>query len=335
MQSTSSRYSSQQLSGMSHNYPLSSYQGDEQRSYQAFNQSTNQGQGIYNPFNYTQFNQSFNQAQAQHMSQSVNHSNRHSGNYSYPVQQSNNHTTSQSIDQSIQKASTSILESMNTGFGMINPNHQYPPFNQTINQLMNQSMVQPHAMNQSVEPRRSRHIKTNHAMRLLKQSFVENSKPSKDAMRSMTRSTGCTYAEICRWFRNERHKAKKAKVNYQSIKQSNKSNKGSLSQQSIDQATKRSTELSSADDLVNLIESGSSSTPSSPSSRTTTISPNMSGMDNINNQSFLGQLMTQSMNQSANQSFKGQHSVQHDSIGVAEWISTFHSNLDFDHLNKM
>lgn len=203
----------------------------------------------------------------------MNPSNRHSINCSYPAQPSISQQTTQPLIQSINSSFMSILESMNNRFGMIHPTH--PPFNQSLNQLMNQSMVQTAAI-QSAKHRRSRHIKTNHAMRLLQQSFVENSKPSKDAMRSMTQSTGCTYADICRWFRNKRHKVKKDKINYQSIKQLNKSNKGSLSQQSIDQAIQRS----SADDLVSLIGSGFSSTPSSPSSRATTVSHNTSGIIN-------------------------------------------------------
>jgi hypothetical protein len=69
-------------------------------------------------------------------------------------------------------------------------------------------ITQPLTMNYAYpvdeEPRRTRRIKSNHAVRVLKAAFAANPKPSKEAMRAWQGETGCTYTEICRWFRNER-----------------------------------------------------------------------------------------------------------------------------------
>lgn len=205
--------------------------------------------------------------------------------------------------------SMNMYESVNDGAGHVN----YASLSQVMNESINQLSAQ-YAMSQSVRPRKSRHIKTTHAMRTLKQLFVENCKPSKDAMRSMTLSTGCTYAEVCRWFRNERHKAKKAKINYQLIKQSNKSNRP------MHQATDQSTNMSSSAD-----HSATSSTSSSPStSRTVSSYPLMT---QAHNHMLHGQASSQ-----GHQAFFP--SIHHHPVEVAQWMSTFH-NFDFENLDKM
>ena len=63
----------------------------------------------------------------------------------------------------------------------------------------------------SDEERKARHIKTPQQMRLLKNAYVMNPKPGKEEMKSLMKETKCSYNEVCRWFRNERHKEKKIK----------------------------------------------------------------------------------------------------------------------------
>ena len=61
----------------------------------------------------------------------------------------------------------------------------------------------------SEEERKARHIKTPQQMRVLKVAYALNSKPGKEEMKSLMKDTKCSYNEVCRWFRNERHKEKK------------------------------------------------------------------------------------------------------------------------------
>lgn len=237
-------------------------------------------------------------------------------NYDYFNMQHFNQLASQSMEQMHVQQSNYYPSHNHISMNMyeaVNDHHiNYASFNQVMSQSVNQ-LSAPYSINQSARPRKSRHIKTTHAMRLLKQLFVENCKPSKDAMRSMTQSTGCSYAEVCRWFRNERHKAKKAKINYQSIKQSNKSNRY------INPTIALSSDMSPADHSV------TSSTPSSPStSRTVSSHPLM-------NQDYNHLLESQASTQ-GHQSFFP--SIHHHPVEIAQWMSTFH-NFDLENLDKM
>ena len=61
----------------------------------------------------------------------------------------------------------------------------------------------------SDDERKARHIKTPQQMRVLKGAYTANPKPGKDEMKVLMKETKCSYNEVCRWFRNERHKEKK------------------------------------------------------------------------------------------------------------------------------
>ena len=63
----------------------------------------------------------------------------------------------------------------------------------------------------SDDERKARHIKTPQQMRVLKGSYTINPKPGKEEMKALMKETRCSYNEVCRWFRNERHKEKKIK----------------------------------------------------------------------------------------------------------------------------
>ena len=63
----------------------------------------------------------------------------------------------------------------------------------------------------SDDERKARHIKTPQQMRVLKSAYTQNAKPGKEEMKTLMKETKCSYNEVCRWFRNERHKEKKIK----------------------------------------------------------------------------------------------------------------------------
>jgi hypothetical protein len=55
-----------------------------------------------------------------------------------------------------------------------------------------------------------RHLKSPHQMRQLKLYFATNKRPDKEECRKLVKQTELPYKEVQRWFRNERHKDKKA-----------------------------------------------------------------------------------------------------------------------------
>jgi hypothetical protein len=63
-----------------------------------------------------------------------------------------------------------------------------------------------------VEPPRKpgRHIKSPQQLRILKQFFANNIRPTKSDVKGLVAETGLPHNEVTRWFRNERHKEKKS-----------------------------------------------------------------------------------------------------------------------------
>jgi len=62
-------------------------------------------------------------------------------------------------------------------------------------------------------------------MKILKHHFAINCKPGKDEMKKLMKETKCSYNEVCRWFRNERHKEKKVREGKQTTQQHTGSSK--------------------------------------------------------------------------------------------------------------
>lgn len=317
-------------------------------------------QSINPPMNQT-INQPMNQQISQPINQPMNQS------MSQPMSQSMNQPLSQTLNQSLKSGisvqpqtssmsyySTSqpmfVQQYMNQSLDQTNnqtisqtPNMQYPMLQHSM-QSFNGSQLplypqtalsQPmtpqqlnYAFMQEEEQRRTRRIKSNHAVRVLKAQFAQNPKPTKEVMRSWQAETGCSYTEICRWFRNERHKQKKT-PQQQSNDQSNDQQTNS---QSNNQQNNNSTSSNKSSDSGSVRHSSPTAVsnmeaPASPSSccslnsASTHSSLHLSDSSNQSNKQSSSQTNNQSKSPSNNQSVKPQ---------ISEWIAQFQQDFSFD-----